>query len=139
MALHVNEVEARLKNTGHRRTRPRQVILRVLQEARTHLNPDEILKKARSLYPAIGRATVYRTLELLTRLGAVRPLFIGDDGPRYTRAEGGHHHLVCTGCGAVIEFESCLGCESQQISRKHQFQVEGHLLEFYGKCRKCGK
>lgn len=131
-------VELQLRNAGYRRTKPREVVLRVLQSAADHIKPEDILKKGRALYPALGRATVYRTLELLTRMGVVRPIYISDDGPWYTLTAGGHHHLVCTGCGDVIEIEGCKACDpTKAVAKRSGFRVESHLLEFYGRCRRC--
>ena len=74
-------------------------MLDVIRHKGEHLNPNEILEQAKAIHPEIGRATVYRTLELLTGLGIVRPIYVGDAGPTYIHAEGGHHHLVCSTCG----------------------------------------
>jgi Fe2+ or Zn2+ uptake regulation protein len=81
---------------------------------------------------------VYRTLELLTALGAIRPIYLGDVGPRFTRAEGGHHHVVCSQCGTVVEFDECVADElAQSLAQQLGFQIWGHLLEFYGLCGDC--
>ena len=138
MSKQVTAVAERLQVAGFRRTGPRRAVLEVLADARRHLKPEEILERARKRHPAIGRATVYRTLDLLTQLGIIRPLYIGGDGPKYISAEGGHHHFVCTGCGDVIEFDDCVACEvSGRISRRLGLKVNSHLLEFYGICRTC--
>lgn len=130
--------EDQLKRAGYRCTAPRRVVLDVIARARRHLTPREVLAGAQARRAGLGRATVYRTLDLLTKIGLVRPLYIGDDGPRYARTEGGHHHMVCTGCGAVIEFEECLACKTgASVSQKHGFRIESHLLELYGRCRRC--
>lgn len=128
----------RLRAAGHKITPPRLAVLEVIEQEGEHLNPAEILTRAQAIYPALGRATVYRTLELLTQLGIVRPIYVGEYGPTYIRAEGGHHHLVCSTCGIVIDFDQCAAEQmTQELSERFGFQIKSHLLEFYGLCERC--
>ena len=128
----------RLRNAGYKVTPPRLAVLDVISQEREHLNPNEILEHARQRHPALGRATVYRTLELLTELGIVRPIYVGDSGPTYIRAEGGHHHLVCSSCGRVEDFEQCMADEMvHDLTERFDFEIQSHLLEFYGVCPAC--
>ena len=128
----------RIQTAGFKLTLPRQAVLEVLENSEGHLTPAEVLERAQAIYPSLGRATVYRTLELLTNLGVVRPIFLGERGVCLTLAEGGHHHLVCSDCGAIIEFDECAvdGLE-QDLAQRLNFQIHGHLLEFYGLCEQC--
>jgi len=128
----------RIQAAGLKLTPPRQAVLEVLENTAGHLTPAEVLERARAIHPNLGRATVYRTLELLTRPGAVRPIILGDRGACLTPAEGGHHHLVCSDCGVVIEFDECtVGELEQELVQRLDFQIRGHLLEFYGLCNQC--
>jgi Fur family transcriptional regulator, ferric uptake regulator len=128
----------RIQTAGFKLTLPRQAVLEVLEQSDVHLTPAEVLERAQAIYPSLGRATVYRTLELLTSLGVVRPIFLGERGVCLTLAEGGHHHLVCNDCGAVIEFDECtVGELEQELAQRLNFQIRGHLLEFYGLCEQC--
>jgi Fur family transcriptional regulator, ferric uptake regulator len=128
----------RLKEAGYKITPARLAVLQVIDDEHAHLNPADVLNQARQFYPKLGRATVYRTLELLTELGILRPIYMGDMTPRFIRAEGGHHHLVCNDCGEVIEFDECMAGElAQTLQQQFGFEVDSHLLEFYGRCRDC--
>ena len=128
----------RLRLAGHKLTPPRQAVLQVLDEDDGHLSHSEILERGQAIYPALGRATVYRTLELLTSLGVVRPIYLGDQSVCFTRADGAHHHLICSECGQVIEFDECVIDQLQEsLSERLNFQIRGHLLEFYGRCDRC--
>ncbi len=127
-----------LRQAGYKLTAPRLAVLRVLEAEGEHLSPAEVLERGRAIYPTLSRATVYRTLELLTGLGVIRPIYLGDGGPCFTYARGGHHHLVCSACGAVIEFNECVVGElAQTLSDQFGFQIKSHLLEFYGLCGDC--
>lgn len=129
---------AQLRDAGYKITPARLAVLEVVAQEGGHLNPMEVYKQARATYPALGRATVYRTLELLTHLGIVRPIYVGDGGPTYIRAAGGHHHLVCSRCRKVVDFERCVADEMEkELRERFGFVITSHLLEFYGLCGTC--
>ena len=130
----------RLRSAGYRLTPARLAVLAVVETSHAHLTPGLILDEAKKHDPQIGRATVYRTLELLTELGVLRPIYLGDGGVYFIRAEGGHHHLVCTACGRVIEFDDCAAGEMiQELQERFGFQIDSHLLEFHGRCHACAE
>ena len=132
------ELIERLRRAGYKITPPRMAVLEIIQQESEHLHPHEILEQAKTIHPALGRATVYRTLELLTQLGIVRPIYVGESGPTYIRAEGGHHHLVCSHCGRIVDFEQCVANEiARELTERFEFQITSHLLEFYGVCADC--
>ncbi len=134
----VTDLSASLKRAGYKLTAPRRAVVQVLEQEGEHLSPNEVLALGRSIHPALGRATVYRTLDLLTELGLIRPILLGDTSQRYVASEGGHHHLVCSGCGAIFEFDRC-GADrlATALAEQFQFEVRSHLLEFYGICKDC--
>jgi Fur family ferric uptake transcriptional regulator len=88
----------------------------------------------------VSLATVYRTMKLLAESGLASARQFGDGQTRYEAAAGrGHHdHLICTGCGAIVEFANAR-IESLQslVARRHGFEVENHKLELYGRCGRC--
>jgi len=143
----------RLRRAGYKLTTPRLVVLDVLEGDGQHLSPAEVLKRGQAVYPALSRATVYRTLELLRELGWLRPIYLGQRGSRVARVEGGHQHLVCLDCGDVTHPEEnpqtfpldasfgdeLAGVLSQRLSNQaSSYQVKGYLLELYGLCADCG-
>ncbi len=129
---------AKLRCAGFKLTPSRMAVLEVIAQEGEHLNPNEVLEQAKAIHSGIGRATVYRTLELLTQLGIVRPIFVGDNSPIYIRVEGGHHHLVCSNCGRIVDFERCAADEmAQELAERYGFDITSHLLEFYGLCPDC--
>jgi Fur family ferric uptake transcriptional regulator len=127
-----------LRRAGYKMTAPRKAIVQVLEQEGEHLSSGEVWALGRRIYPSLSRATVYRTLELLTNLGLIRPILLKDTAQRYVSGEGGHHHLVCSTCGAVFEFERC-GVDrlAAELAERFDFQIRSHLLEFYGVCRNC--
>ncbi len=132
------QLTERLSAAGYRLTSARLAVLAVVETSHAHLTPGLVLDEAKSHAPGLGRATVYRTLELLTELGILRPIYLGDGGVYFIRAEGGHHHLVCSGCGQVVEFDECMAGEMvQELQERFGYQIDSHLLEFHGRCTVC--
>jgi Fur family ferric uptake transcriptional regulator len=129
----------KLQENGHRLTAARRAILQILLDSGGHVTADQLAEQVREQFPQVGRMTVYRTLELLSELGGIRPVYQGTGAAHYILLEDGHHHhLVCATCDRVIEFEECVLAEmAQVISGRFNFQVQGHLVEFYGVCADC--
>jgi Fur family ferric uptake transcriptional regulator len=113
--------------------------LQVLTSSGGHVSADQLVEMVRQQFPQVGRMTVYRTLELLSQLGVIRPVYQGTGAAHYILLEDGHHHhLVCACCDQVIEFEECVLEEIEQVvSGRFNFQIQGHLLEFFGICENC--
>src|SRR3712207_9164873 len=94
------------------------------------------MEEIRDRCRGVGLVTVYRTLDLLSELGVVRRLDLGD-GPRYELAEDHHHHLICAGCGSVAEFEQCPLDPARLPQVWSDFEIRAHSLEVYGTCADC--
>jgi Fur family ferric uptake transcriptional regulator len=117
-----------------RLTPQRRAVLDAIAAERGSFTATEIYDSARDSEPSLGLATVYRTLELLRGMGAVRQL----TGPTYVRCHPGHHHhLVCVSCGAVEETELCGAPSPAILRRRHGFHAETHELDVYGVCARC--
>ena len=131
-------VAEQMQLAGYKLTPPRLAVLTVLDETDEHLSRAQILERVHFVQPAIGRATVYRTLDLLIRLGVVRPIYLGEQNVCFTRADRGHHDIICLDCGSVVTFDECAVDELQKsLSQRLNFEIRGHLLEFYGLCQQC--
>lgn len=130
----------RLRDAGHKLTNARLTVLDVLETSGGHITSAEVLEKVNEADSSIGRASVFRTLDLLTGLSIIRPTYIHSSlTPTYVLLpDGHHHHIICTNCNRVIEFEDCAlaGMEAELESRLH-VKLTGHLLEFYGLCDQC--
>lgn len=128
----LSKVEEKMRRRGHKATPQRMSVAGALC-AEQHQSLDEI----RSRCPEVGLVTVYRTLDLLSDLGLVRRMDLGDDRPRYEIAERHHHHLICESCGHISEFEDCPLDQRVLSETSPGFQVNSHSLEVYGQCAKC--
>jgi len=131
-------VEA-LKDAGYKLTGPRLTILELLEECGGHITSAELLAQVEQRDPTIGRASVFRTLDLMIKLGIVWTSVQGGSTVQYMLMPGGHHHhIVCTACHKLIEFESCdLEGLINHIEKQYGVRIDGHLLELYGLCKEC--
>jgi len=137
------------RGCGYRMTVPRQIILQVLDESKEHLSAEDIYLKVHNIYSAIGLTTVYRTLDLLVNMGFVFRFDFGDGRARYELSNGPekaiyHHHLICTKCGRIIDYTDFTNDElellkriEKELSKKYNFEIKNHTVQFYGICDKC--
>lgn len=134
--------EERLNRAGWRVTMPRRVVLRVLQQARRPLSPQEIHARGRWMHPSLGLVSVYRALEVLEQAGLVRRVHQEARCDGYILASPGHHHvLICRRCGRAVEFPGAedLSGLIAQVEQRTGFRVEDHLLQLIGLCAPCRK
>ena len=129
---------------GQRQTRSRALIVSRLTELAAHqadFTAEGLWHDLRQADPHIGRATVYRAVDLLCHAGIVNRIDFAD-GSHCFRAcgEAHHHHLTCIQCHQVIDIGLCLP-EDQiaQIAQEYNFLVEGHSLTLFGLCAECQK
>src|SRR3990172_9979492 len=97
------------------------------------------LESLASTLEARGRATVFRTIRLLTERGVVCRVLLEDGSLHYRLSRRGHHHhLVCLNCGGVRDLDECaVGDLVRELSRASGYEIEGHWLEVYGRCASC--
>ncbi|MBC7224799.1 MAG: transcriptional repressor [Anaerolineae bacterium] len=129
-----------LAAAGCRVTRPRRVVMHVLEQARRPLSAQEVLERGRRLHPALGLVTVYRTLALFAELGLVRRAH-GEEGCHgYLLTSPGHcHAVVCRACGRAVEFPGGHDLDGliAQVEAETGYRVDGHLLQLFGLCAAC--
>jgi Fur family ferric uptake transcriptional regulator len=131
-----------LKRVGLKQTEQRNAILRTFLETREHLSIDELHRLVKKTDPRIGFSTVYRTLKLLAGCGLASEVAFHDGIARYEHQYNrrSHHHMVCTDCGASVEFFSEeVGQLEQEIGRKHRYVTTRHTFQIYGVCEECRK
>jgi len=140
----------RFRGCGYRMTVPRQAIIEALSGTDKHLSAEEIYIKVHKTYPSVGLTTVYRTLEILSQMALVSKFDFGDGRARYELNEGKekehHHHLICTACKRVINYTEFIDEEleflkraEKGLSKKYNFDINDHTIQFYGLCEKCRK
>jgi len=135
------DITGRLSELGYRLTPQRMIILSSIENSDDHISAEEIYAQVMAKYPKVNISTVYRTLELLKRLGLVTETDLGGGRVRYHPAEKGHHHhLVCQECGAIIALdESLLSSLKSVLLREYKFSADLRHLAIFGRCVNCRK
>ena len=130
-----------LRDAGLPITHQREVVADIVFGSEGHLSVDDIERSLRERKERIGKATVYRTLDLLVRSRLVDEHDFGEGFKRYEHrlsSHPGHEHLICLECGNVTEFESTelFGVETR-VRQEHGFVPVRRRLEIYGLCVVC--
>jgi len=131
-----------IKSQGLRQSRQRDRVVETFLSLKGHTSAEELLSKVRKKDKRVGLTTVYRTLKLLTRCGlAVERKFNRQVSTFEPGRVGQHHdHLICLGCGRIMEFENkSIETLQKAVAQKHAFFISHHVLELYGYCLECSK
>jgi Fur family ferric uptake transcriptional regulator len=133
----------RLEQEGYRLTGPRRRVLEEVVSRSVPFTSAELWETIQRVAPGTGRATVFRTLDLLVRMGVVQRIHQDPNGGRchayLACGDYHHHHLICSSCGIVADFQEdqALDALVREIERLTSFEVEGHRLELVGRCSTC--
>jgi Fur family ferric uptake transcriptional regulator len=119
-------------------TAQRQAIIETVFNTSQHFTAEELLAWSRQRDKSLSRATVYRTLPLLTESGLVREMDFGKDykfyDPNYAERPR-HSHIICEDCDKILEFESPkIEQIENEISRRLGFSVNSHRLQITASC-----
>jgi Fur family ferric uptake transcriptional regulator len=119
-------------------TRQREYILQTFLQ-NEHITAEQMYRLLAKKDPHIGLATIYRTLNLLCEAGLAQARHFGSQTQYDNVAHKGHHdHLICTGCGKIVEFENeDIERLQEQVATKNGFAIKTHKLELYGLCSHC--
>lgn len=130
-----------LREQGLPVTQQRESIAEIVFGAEQHLSVDDIEARLRDRGERIGKATVYRTLEMLVKSGLVQEHDFGEGFKRYEHLFGQkpvREHLICTECGLVSEIHSSeLIRMQEEEAKRHGFQPARYRLQIYGICASC--
>jgi Fur family ferric uptake transcriptional regulator len=124
-----------LTQHGYRTTGPRRTVVGLVMGKDRPFTAEQLVVEL----PDIGRATIYRTLEILASVDLLTRLLHPGGHPAYVVGSPGHrHHLVCSECGSVVAFTKCpVEDIVRDLSRDTAFTISGHHLEVFGVCPDC--
>jgi len=132
----LESVVQRLEEQRYRITPSRLAVVTAVLERSGHFSVDDILSQV----PGVGRATVFRTMKLLSEMGMLCRVLLEDGSLRYrvSHRQDHHHHLVCISCASVQELDACIAPDVLgDLARSTGYEIEGHWLEFFGRCATC--
>jgi Fe2+ or Zn2+ uptake regulation protein len=124
---------------GYRLTEPRRAVAELIAGRRGHFTAADLVAEAKARRLGIGRATIFRALELFTELELVERLDLPNGEHAYVEcARAHHHHVVCSSCGRTTEVEDCgMQAVAEEIARRSGYRIDTHRLELFGLCPKC--
>ena len=132
-----------MEEKGLRKTVQRDAIIEAAFSTTEHYTADDLLGMVKKTEPSVSRATVYRTLPLLTESGLVREMDFGKDykfyDPNYAEHPN-HSHIICQDCDKIVEFDSeKIERLESEISHKLGFEVKSQRLQITGRCQELKK
>ena len=123
---------------GLKQTHQRESILGTFLESEGHITSEDLYEQVRKSHPEIGAATVYRTLKLLVDAGLANAATFREGVTVYEPDEEHHDHLICLGCGEIVEFhDSMIERRQLEIAEEHGYRMRRHRHHLYGYCRRC--
>lgn len=134
-----HQLKHAVRSNGYRLTPQRQVVLDAVEACGGHCTPDQVHERVRATTPYISRATVYRTLEFLLRLGLVTVAQIKDNVTVYELVnQVPHHHLICQRCDReIVLMHDAVAPFFAQLERSYGFNVRTDHLMLFGLCEDC--
>lgn len=138
---HPTTVQAALDDAGYRRTGARRSIADLISARTGPFTAADLVADARSKRLGVGRATVFRTLDVLAELHAVERLDLPSGEHAYVACEPvHHHHVVCSQCGASRDVDDA-GWRAvvRDIEGTTGYRIDDHRLELFGRCPACRK
>ena len=130
-----------IRENNRRLSHPRFLIYQELSSTSTPLSPQEVYHTLHKKKRKIGLTSIYRCLDLFESLGIVFKIS-NRPNVKYKLCESDdhHHHIVCKGCGKVVELNFCnISDWSKQVTESTGYEVTEHQLNFYGFCEDCKK
>jgi Fur family ferric uptake transcriptional regulator len=128
-----------LDRAGYRLTEPRRALAALIADQAGHFTAADLVAETRTRRLGVGRATVFRTLEVLEELGAIERLDLPTGEHAYVGCDPvHHHHIVCSRCGRTDEIDDAgLRPVVREVGRQTGFRVDEHRLELFGLCPAC--
>jgi Fur family transcriptional regulator, ferric uptake regulator len=129
---------SRLQERGYRRTAQRQLVAEAVARL-GHATPEDVCAEVRRTAAGVNLSTIYRTLDLLEKIGLVTHTHLGHGAPTYHAASVDEHlHLVCSECGRVTETSPDAARELvARLHTEHGFETDVRHVAVHGRCAAC--
>ncbi len=133
----LQKLRSYLRDNQLRFTNERLIILEEIFSFPSHFDAEQLFIHIRRKHHHISRATVYRTLDLLSQISILKKENLGNDYASYELDFNvpHHDHLICVVCGKVVEFsDDIIEKRQREISKQYQMKMIRHQLQIYGRC-----
>lgn len=123
---------------GMKYSRQREAVLSYLHSTHSHPTAEAVCMAVREQFPKISLGTVYRNLNLLAEQGEILRFSCGDGVEHFDATVTPHNHFICRTCGSVIDLDmKSIDVINRVADEKFPGKIEGHVVYFYGTCKKC--
>ncbi len=131
--------ETAFEAAGHRLTRPRRALAGLIEAREGAFSAADLVADARDRRLGIGRATIFRAIELLEEIGALERIDLPTGEHAYVPCgPTHHHHVVCRRCSRSVEIGDLgLGALAREIAQKTGYRIDEHRFELFGLCPDC--
>jgi Fur family transcriptional regulator, ferric uptake regulator len=128
-----------LERGGYRLTEPRRDVAHLIADRSGHFAAADLVAEARSRRLGVGRATIFRTLDILVDLDRVERIDLPTGERAYVACEPAHHHhVICSRCGGSLDIDDAgLRKVVGEIARRTGYRIDDHRLELFGLCPGC--
>ncbi len=125
--------------SGHRLTEPRRAVAELVDRRSGHFTAADLVADAHLEWPGIGRATVFRALELFQELGVIERIDLPTGEHAYVVCEPQHHHhVICSSCGRSAEIDDRgIKAVTKKIAKRTGYRIDQHRVELFGLCPDC--
>ncbi|MEE9260940.1 MAG: Fur family transcriptional regulator [Candidatus Scalindua sediminis] len=133
----VDKVVERFKSKKLKITPQRLGIFEILEGNTAHLSAEDVFKEIRKSYPTISFTTVYKTLEIMEKMGEIMKITIDEERKHYDPDTNIHHHTICSRCNKISDIKD--GSIKPKLPREilDEFTPSSYHISFYGTCKKC--
>ncbi len=140
MHISLSQIKEHLKESGHKDSRLKNLVLEMIYQSPKHLAAPEILDNLHQQDISANKTSIYRILDLLMQEDIIYEINLLDGKKRYAIKQGPEHpHLICERCGKV----TCLRASQivhniqEQVQQAYDFELKNHGIQFFGLCQKC--
>ncbi len=133
----VDNVVERFKSKKLKITPQRLGIFEILEGNTAHLSAEDVFKEIRKSYPTISFTTVYKTLEIMEKMGEIMKITIDEERKHYDPDTNIHHHIICSRCNKISDIKD--GSIKPKLPKEilDEFTPSSYHISFYGTCKKC--
>jgi len=128
-----------LRGKGYKATPQRIAIGRSALRSKDHPTAQRIYGEVKRLYPTVSLATVYKTIQILKEVGMIQELNLSQGRTRFDPDTHPHIHLICLGCGSIVDWEEPMVSEIMAKVAAANFSATGQSFDIFGSCQNCDK
>jgi Fur family peroxide stress response transcriptional regulator len=128
-----------LRGKGYKATPQRIAIGRFALRSRDHPTAQRIYGEVKRIYPTVSLATVYKTIQILKEVGLIQELNLSQGQTRFDPDTHPHIHLICLGCGSIMDWEDPMVSEIMARVAAANFSATGQSFDIYGNCQSCDR